>query len=82
MHGHGVVRCGSKFFSLWIFILLFCFSKKNIKDMTILTLFFVNISYIIQKIHTVYSEIYIRDGLIASRTGRNKGDFTQKLFRL
>ena len=28
------------------------------------------------------SEIYIRDGLIASRTGRNKGDFTQKLFRL
>ena len=27
-------------------------------------------------------EIYIRDGLIASRTGRNKGDFTQKLFRL
>ena len=28
------------------------------------------------------AEIYIRDGLIASRTGRNKGDFTQKLFRL
>ena len=30
----------------------------------------------------LFPEIYIRDGLIASRTGRNKGDFTQKLFRL